>query len=289
MSAPPDAPPSYSVATGSSTASSKPQASSHLQVPQAKNGIPADARRSMEDLHRPLPVGWVRQYDAKENHQFFVNTKADPPKSYWEHPLDVPEIVSSLSSEERERLQEEENQLRQRHPISAEHSEDESHHHSGPELPPRPAGSHAPGAGGAKKSFGERFKDKVTGMTHEERAQDRQIRAREEQEYYEAHIRLRQAMQRAQMTGQPQFFAKDRNGKEIYIEPPGGPGMGYGGYGRGYGVNPYSSGPYSNPNARFISPGYPYNRPYGAYRGGGYGLPIAGGLAGGLLLGGLLF
>lgn len=289
MSTPADAPPSYAVATGSSAASSKPQASSHLQVPQAKNGIPANARRSMEDLQRPLPEGWLRQYDATENHQFFVNTKENPPKSYWEHPLDIPEVVSSLSSEERERLQDAENRLRQRRPISDEHSDDESHHNSGPELPPRPTGSHAPGAGGAKKSFGERVKDKVTGMTHEERALDRQERAREEQEYYEAHMRLRQAMQRAQMTGQPQFFAKDRNGRDIYIEPPGGPGMGYGGYARGYGVNPYSSGPYANPNVRFIRPGYPYNRPYGAYRGGGYGLPIAGGLAGGMLLGGLLF
>ncbi|KEF51503.1 uncharacterized protein A1O9_12420 [Exophiala aquamarina CBS 119918] len=286
MSAPAEAPPSYAVATGSSTASSKPQSSSHLQVPQAKNGIPADARRSMEDLQRPLPQGWLRQYDAKENHQFFVNTKEDPPKSYWEHPLDIPEIVSSLSTEERERLQDEENQLRSKHPVSADHSEDESHHIGGPSLPPRPAGSHPPGP---KKSFGEKFKDKVTGMTHEERVKERQIRAREEQEYYEAHVRLRQAMQRAQMTGQPQFFAKDRDGREIYIEPPGGPGMGYGGYNRGYGVNPYSGGPYANPNARFIRPGYPYNRPYGSYGGGGYGLPIAGGLVGGLLLGGLLF
>jgi len=99
-------------------------------------------------------------------------------------------------------------------------------------------------------------------------------------------------MQQAQITGQPQYFAKDRDGKNIYIEPPGGAGYGYGGYGaQGYGVNPYSGGVYGDPNARFIRPGYPYNRPYGGYPGGGggYGLPVAGGLLGGLLLGGLLF
>lgn len=242
----------------------------------------------MEDLQRPLPEGWVRQYDPKENHQFFVNTKEDPPKSYWEHPLDIPEVVKSLSTEERERLQEEENRLRKHADHSAEHSEEE---HYPPELPARPAGSKAPAApAGQKKSFGEKLKDKVTGTTHDERVRDRAARAEEERQYYEAHMKLRQAMQQAQITGQPQFFAKDRDGKNIYVEPPGGPGYGYGGYGpRGYGVNPYQGGAYADPNARFIRPGYPYNRPYGAYPGGGYGLPIAGGLLGGLLLGGLLF
>lgn len=234
----------------------------------------------MEDLQRPLPEGWIRQYDPKENHQFFVNTKTNPPQSYWEHPLDVPEVLKSLSTEERERLQEEEDKMRKRTRQSAEHSEDDSHF---PPLPERPSASQA----AQKKSFGEKFKDKVTGTTHDERVRDRARREEEERQYYEAHIKLRQAMQRAQMTGQPQFFAKDRDGRNIYIEPPGGPGYGYGP--AGYGVNPYASGPYADPNAKFIRPGYPYNRPYGPYSGGGYGLPIAGGLLGGLLLGGLLF
>ena len=83
-------------------------------------------------------------------------------------------------------------------------------------------------------------------------------------------------MQQAQVTGRPQYFAKDRDGKDIYIEPPGGPGYGYGGYGPGgYGINPYAStdsrGAYADPNTRFIRPGYPYNRPYGGYPGGGFG------------------
>lgn len=238
----------------------------------------------MEDLHRPLPEGWVRSYDHKENHQFFVNTKVDPPKSYWEHPLDIPEVVKSLSTEERERLQEEEDRLRQRAAHTPEHSDDE--HHADPELPPRPSGSRTP----SKKTFGEKLKDKVTGTTHEERVRERAQREKEEREYYEAHMRLRQAMQQAEITGQPQFFAKDRDGKDIYVEPPSGVGYGYGGYGsRGYGINPYSSGPYANPNARYIRPGYQYGRPYGQYGGGGLGLPVAGGLLGGLLLGGLLF
>ncbi|KIW18197.1 hypothetical protein PV08_02485 [Exophiala spinifera] len=288
MSAPPEPPPSYAVATGSSATTSKTQASSRLEVPQSKNGIPAAARRSMEDLQRPLPEGWVRSYDAKENHQFFVDTKADPPKSYWEHPLDNPDVVKSLSSEERERLQDEEDQMRKRAAHTPEPPDEDHHEHAPlPELPPRPNQGQSHTA--TKKSFGEKLKDKVTGTTHDERVKNRAQREQEEREYYEAHMRLRQAMQRAELTGQPQFFAKDRDGRDIYIEPSN-PGYGYGNYGnRGYGVNPYASGPYANPNARFIRPGYPYGRPYGGYYGGGAGLPIAGGLLGGLLLGGLLF
>jgi hypothetical protein len=247
----------------------------------------------MEDLQRPLPEGWVRSYDPTENHQFFVDTKTDPPKSYWEHPLDIPDVVKRLSTEERERLQEEEDRMRMQGLHSTEHSEDESHHNTA-ELPPRPSGSKNP----SKKTFGEKLKDKVTGTTHDERVRTRAQREQEEREYYQAHLKLRQAMQQAQVTGQPQFFAKDKDGKDIYIEPPSGPGYGYGGgfgggyggYGAGgYGVNPYSGGAYSNPNARYIRPSYPYNRPYGPYGGGGFGMPIAGGLLGGMLLGGLLF
>ncbi|KAI1619229.1 hypothetical protein EDD37DRAFT_304962 [Exophiala viscosa] len=290
MSAPAEAPPSYAVATGSSTASSKPQASSRLQVPSEKNGIPPHDRRSMEDLQRPLPEGWVRSYDSHANHQFFVNTKEDPPKSYWEHPLDNRDVLKSLSTEERERLQDEENRIREHAAHTPEHSDDE--HHAYPaDLPERPQASRNP----SKKTFGEKLKDKVTGSTHEERVKQRAQREKEEREYYEAHMRLRQAMQKAEMTGQPQFFAKDKDGKDIYIEPPSGMGSGYNGYGaQGYGINPYSSGPYgpgsySQGNARYIRPGYQYGRPYGAYGGGGLGLPIAGGLMGGMLLGGLMF
>jgi hypothetical protein len=171
-----------------------------------------------------------------------------------------------------------------------DHSEDESHHAKLPERPTSShhAAQHATHDDGQKKTFGEKLKDKVTGTTHEERTRMRAQRDKEEREYYEAHMRLRQAMQRAEMTGKPQFFAKDKNGQDIYIEPSGGAGMGYGGYSRGYGVNPYANGPYANPNTRFIRPTAQYGRPYGPY-GGGLGMPIAGGLLGGMLLGGLMF
>lgn len=150
----------------------------------------------------------------------------------------------------------------------------------------------------------------VTGKTHEERVEERRLRAIEEQRQYEAHQAFRRAMAKAIETGEPQLVGKDKDGKNIYIEPPNTGGPAYGAYGGGdaYSYNPGREGPfagggaYSDPNARFIRPNYPYQRPYGGgygyggypYRGGygyggGYGLPLVGGLLGGALLGGLLF
>lgn len=294
---PADAPPSYALATGSS-ATSQPTQSSHLEVPAPQ----AASRKSMEDEARPLPTGWIRQWDTKEHHQFYVDTKADPPRSIWVHPLDDDETWRNLSSEEKERLQAEEAKL-QHHHVAPESSKS-SHHDTKPpldtkpsqappehfpsDLPPRTSQSQPHVSGTQqKKGFTERLKDKVTGMTHEEREHERAVRAEEERQYYEMHARFRTALHRAQMTGQPQWFAKDRDGRDIFIEPPSGPGYGYGGYGpRGVGYNPYTSGPYSNPNARFVRPSYAYGRP--GY-GGGMALPVAGGLLGGAMLGGLLF
>ena len=287
----PDAPPpSYATATGSSTAPKPNRNHSHLEVPQARNGIPAASRRSMEDEHRPLPPGWVRQFDVHEQHQFFVDTNAKPPRSIWTHPYDDDTYLRSLPSKERERIQEEE---RERMQLDSDNVSAKSAEGVAAPLPPRPSTSGS--AGTDKKSLGNKLKDKLTGTTKEERQRIRAQREEEERQYYEAHMAFRRAMQKAQMTGEPQFLAKDKDGRDVYIEPPGGPGRGYGGgYGGGYGqqaygISPYSSGPYADPNARFIRPQQPYARPYGGGFGGGMGMPLAGGLMGGMLLGGLLF
>lgn len=134
------------------------------------------------------------------------------------------------------------------------------------------------------------MKDKLTGTTHEEREKQRAKKAEEERRAYQAHLAFRQAMARASQTGQPQHIGKDKQGHDVFIEPPQGPGAGYnmqpGAYQQ---YNPYANGPYRDPNARFIRPNYGYDRPpgYGPYSGLGLGLPLA--LGGGFLLGGLLF
>ncbi|KAK5132836.1 hypothetical protein LTR08_008551 [Meristemomyces frigidus] len=299
MSVPDQPPPSYDEANGSS---SRPTASSahndHLDVPgtSSSHAIPAKHRRSMEDELRPLPAGWVRTFDPETEHQFFVDTKTDPPRSIWTHPYDDEQYLNTLSGADRERAEQE--SLGRGHPpskadIMAEHTDDEDDHHSSgaassshhnAELPPRPDQDK-----GKKPSFGRKMKDKMTGSTHEERLQERKKRAEEEQRLYEQHLRVRQAMARAQQTGKPQSIGKDRQGKEIFIEPPS-----YGGdrgYPGGYGYNPYSSGGmYSTPNSRYIRPSTPYSRPYGYGYGGGYGMPLAlgGGLMGGMMMGSMM-
>ncbi|QIX00365.1 hypothetical protein AMS68_005882 [Peltaster fructicola] len=293
---PSDAPPSYAQATGKAgntpTASSNQAGPSapHLGDPRAQNGIPAHYRRSMEDENRPLPEGWVRTYDPETSHQFFVDTTQDPPRSIWTHPHDDPVYMNSLSGEARERAEQE--SLRHGQPtkadITAEHTDEEDiddHHTSGPipgELPPRPEGK-----GKGKATFGRKLKDKLTGMTHEEREQERKRRAEEERRLYEQHQRLRQAMSKAAQTGERQLLGKDKDGKDVYIEPPRYDNgySNYGGYpgqpGGAFSYNPYGSGIYSAPNARYMRPAGPYGRPYGGGYGGGYGMPLA--LGGGLL------
>ena len=242
----------------------------------------------MEDELRPLPPGWVRTFDAQHEHQFFVDTTKDPPRSTWVHPYDDDEFLSTLSSAERERIEEE--SMNRGHPptkadVMAAHTDEEDDPTSpisAPgELPPRPDKGK-----GKDRSFGRKFKDKLTGMTHEQREEERRKRAEQERKIYEQHQKFRRAMVEAQQTGQPQFVGQDRDGKDVYVEPPAPPASPYG-YGGGYGVNPYRGGVYSTPNARYIRPPNPYSRPVGYGYGGGYGMPLGLGIGGGLL-GGLL-
>ena len=142
--------------------------------------------------------------------------------------------------------------------------------------------------------LGRKMKDKLTSSTHTEREAQRRQREEEERRIYEQHQHFRQAMSRAAQTGEPQLLGRDRNGKEVYIEPPMadyGGGMGFGGGrtypGNAYGYNPYQSGVYANPNARFVRPQMPYARPMGYGYGGGYGMGMGApllGLGGGLML-----
>lgn len=247
----------------------------------------------MEDEGRPLPHGWIRQYDPQNHHQFFVDTNPEPPRSIWCHPYDDEQYMNSLDAKERQKIK---STLRvpSQADIAAESSDDDGDHHhhpqkpsTGSELPPRD-----PNPPSNVTKFGRRMKDKMTHTTHQQRETERAQRAEEERRVYARHQELRQAMSRAAQTGEPQYVGKGKDGKDVYLEPPqqgmGGGGYGGGGYGGGGGgnrYNPYAQGPYANPNATFVRPQYPYSRPYGGGFGGGYGLPLAGGLMGGMLLG----
>lgn len=253
---PTDAPPSYDEAAGSSNRPTN--TNTNTSVPhKVRNGIPPQSRRSMEDEGRPLPHGWIRQYDPQNHHQFFVDTDVEPPRSIWCHPYDDEQYMNGLDPKERQKIK---GSLRvpSQADIAAESSDDDGdhHHHHHPqqtgtgaaELPPRDPN---PPTGVTK--FGRKMKDKMTHTTHEQREQERIRRAEEERRAYQRHQELRQAMSRAVQTGEPQYVGKGRDGKDIYIEPPQGMGPPRG----GYGYNPYTQGPYANPNATFIRPQYP--------------------------------
>jgi hypothetical protein len=286
-----DAPPSYEATVTGSSSTNQPNTSTTQH--ESRNGIPPQKRRSMEDELRPLPEGWLRQYDPETHHQFFIDTNASPPRSIWSHPYDDEQYLSTLSPAEREKVTRLHRSVSLAD-IEAESSDDDTHHphqqqqqQQHQELPPRKSPNDASDANptGIYK-FGRRMKDKLTHSTHAERERARQQRAEQERRAYEAHLRARDAMARALRTGEPQFLGKDTDGRDVYIEPPNGPALPRG----AYGYNPYAQGgAYANPNARFVRPAQPYERPYGYGYGGGYGFPIAGALLGGALLGGLLF
>ncbi|KAI4237094.1 MAG: hypothetical protein LQ352_007960, partial [Teloschistes flavicans] len=227
---PDEPPPSYDAATAPQTHLAPP--SSGQQSYRVRNGIPPEYRRSMEDEGRPLPTGWVRQYDSEHHHQFFVDTTKDPPRSIWHHPYDDDEYMNTLTPNERQKIR---NTLRvpNQSDIAAESSDEDGgdHHpspasHSTTPSATNPSTSSSsttaqkPQAPPPKQSFGRKMKDKLTQTTHEQREQQRRHRAIAEQQAYDRHRQLRQAMVTAMNTGQPQYIGKDRDGRDLYIEPP---------------------------------------------------------------------
>lgn len=316
QSHPSDPPPSYSAATASDP---DPTIKPLRRVPTSgptsrttRNGIPPSHRRSMEDENRELPPGWIRQFDPVEQHQFFVDTKASPPRSIWTHPYDDPTFLSTLSEEERS----ERGRLARSvtlEDVTAESSDEEDEDskskgraHAGKGErgnEDQPRGFHR---------FTRKMKDTLTDSTHQQRQEQRVQRAEAEHRAYAAHVRAREAMVRAMQTGEPQFLGKDAQGRDVYIEAPGGPsrahgmgaggvgglglggtggagGMGMGMGGPGVRYTPYAHPMYADPNVRFVRPSGPYGRPYGYGYGGGMGAPVAAGILGGVLLGGALF
>ncbi|KAK3948515.1 hypothetical protein QBC32DRAFT_400879 [Pseudoneurospora amorphoporcata] len=218
-------------------------------------GIPTPTRLSMEDELRPLPEGWVRTYDPETNHQFFVDTRAEPPRSIWHHPYDDDHFLHSLPPAERDRIE----QLKRQHhgpvpdsnsrPGSSRGSASASGAHS-PQPRHSPSrcsardptlqevAAHLQRTGGRtqqqqqqqrqhghddddQKTLGRKLKDALTGTTHSERVEARAAREKAEREALQQHLLLRRAMQKAMQSSRPQFLGKDDNGVDLYLEPPG--------------------------------------------------------------------
>ncbi|KAK3358705.1 hypothetical protein B0T25DRAFT_563783 [Lasiosphaeria hispida] len=204
MSIPTEPPPSYEQATSANS-----DTESAVFARRERNGIPLRARRSMEDELRPLPPGWVRTFDPKTQHQFFVDTKADPPRSIWHHPYDDDNFLASLSPAERETIRGSRHRPN-KDDMAADTTDDDAASHS--DSP-----AHDPNV--PRRRLGRKLKDKLTGTTHEQRAAERRQREQAERDMYQQHQVFRRNMIDAMNRGQPQFLGKDRNGVDVYLEP----------------------------------------------------------------------
>ncbi|KAK4139977.1 uncharacterized protein C8A04DRAFT_32474, partial [Dichotomopilus funicola] len=212
-----DPPPSYNQAIGLTPHDTTEPPSSLPH--QARNDIPPSSRRSMEDELRPLPPGWVRQFDADTQHQFFVDTTASPPRSIWHHPYDDEVYLDSLPVGERDRVKRELSGLRRSPSVADLEAEDTdvsdasssvSHKQENGNNPPN-----------RRTRLGRLLKDRLTNTTHAQRAATRARRAAAERDLYTQHRVLRKALLDAAESGQPQPLGRDEQGRELFLEPPG--------------------------------------------------------------------
>ncbi|KAG8899393.1 hypothetical protein FRC00_001486 [Tulasnella sp. 408] len=51
------------------------------------NDVKAAPGSMPEQDNRPLPEGWTRQWDPNYKRYFFIDTKANPPRSTWDYPV----------------------------------------------------------------------------------------------------------------------------------------------------------------------------------------------------------
>ena len=235
-------------------------------------GMDEDTAQEMSDERRDLPEGWVRCWDDKQQHHFYVDTATK--RSIWIHPYDDPEYLQSLpdthpanpNSKEakaiREHAQAEEAMRKQR----------------GGGQP----GQNAGGAGGEKRNWFQRKKDDIIG-TKEERAHAKaEKKKRKEEEYrqalkaHEEYLDRRRKLMQHQLNNPSisRYYASNPYGYPAPMTPYSR--MGYGGMG-GMGMGGMGMSPY----------GYGYGGGYGRrpMGGMGMGMPLFGGLAGGMLLG----
>lgn len=135
------------------------------------------------------------------------------------------------------------------------------------------------------------MKDKSTGMDHVARAREKAERQEAHKIAEEQKVATARAFAVAAQYGQPQYLGKDeRSGTEYWAEPPAPgfpPGL-FASFPPPYGFESRRDG--HRLYVRPAAPSYGYGRGYAPMGGGmGMGVPILGGLAGGMLLGGLLF
>ncbi|CDO73208.1 hypothetical protein BN946_scf185007.g263 [Trametes cinnabarina] len=235
--------------------------------------------------NEPLPAGWVKEYDPTTKHPFWVDTKAKPPRSIWVHPYgdeqflrehpDIRDRLARERSSESTPAEAPPPYSPRRHSFSGTSS---GSHLNVPVDNGRPARSQpgTPNPAMHERGFFGKLKDKAIG-TKEEREVKRREEQRQEEEYMrqlaEQRRRVQQQRQQQRVSspfgGYSSFSQGSGYSQPVYAAPAGNPwsmggGLGGGRYG---GLGGYGS-----------RSGF----------GGGIGMPLLAGAAGGLLLGDLL-
>jgi len=206
-------------------------------------------RRSFDDEHRDLPEGWVRCWDPKQNHHFYVDEKTK--RSTWNHPYDDPEYLQSLPDT---------------HPANPNSAEAKAARAQAAELQKQheQALAKSGGKGKVHRNFAQRLKDKAIG-TKEEREEAKRKRIEQERQMQAAYLARRKALLERQRDN-PQLMNYYASPYDRY-GPPMSP------YGRNFYVPRYGYGG-----------GYGYG-----FGGMGMGMPLVAGAGTGLLLGSMMF
>jgi len=205
----------------------------------------------------PLPFGWAKELDQTSGHQFYVDTKANPPWSIWTHPYEDEEYLRA-HPDVREKVGTggfggSESSLRP--PSFEENKQGHSSGGSSPSNEPQVTGISTTNSSKRKdRGFLGKLKDKAIG-TKEEREAEKKRKQEEDRVRKEAQQRYSQ-----QTTMAPQRAYVSQHGHNPTVEH------------------------------------YPSNRDYGSHHQGyssgsggiGVGLPAIGGIVGGLMLVGAL-
>lgn len=130
-------------------------------------------------------------YFSNSGHHFYVDTRANPPRSIWQHPYDVEEEWTNPNRK-----------------IEGQH----------PQAATSAAGGSRPQVSSTqsteKASLGVRLKDKLTGTTHEEREKGRRERYHAQLKAEQAYLERRKQLmaQRAQLqAAYPQQYGYGRS------------------------------------------------------------------------------
>lgn len=166
-------PPAYEPAANFKRTSTQ----SHRPVRQ-ESGIPSTDRRSMENNNRPLPRGWIRQWDPNSHHNFYVDTNTTPSRSIWSHPSDDEQYRTEHPEEARDLSS------RQYDEHHASYHPDKTSSEEGDSHPRDSSSSSKPPPTGFKK-IGQSMKNKMTSSTHAERVAKREKQREMEAKAYE--------------------------------------------------------------------------------------------------------